>query len=135
MEEFIEGREFSCGVYSLNGEIMALPPTEIISQTGFFDYEAKYLGKSREVTPAELSVLETEEIQRWAKTVFISLGCKTLSRIDFILKSNVFYFLEANTTPGMTNESLVPQQVRSAGMDVAWFINSLITERLMGHKN
>jgi len=135
VEEFIEGREFSCGVYSLNGEIMALPPTEIISQTGFFDYEAKYLGKSREVTPAELSVLETEEIQRWAKTVFISLGCKTLSRIDFILKSNVFYFLEANTTPGMTNESLVPQQVRSAGMDVAWFINSLITERLMGHKN
>ena len=130
VEEFISGREFSCGVYILNGETIPLPPTEIISQTDFFDYDAKYMGKSKEVTPADLSKEQTLEIQAWSKKIFIALGCKTLSRVDFILNGNTFYFLEANTTPGMTNESLVPQQVRAAGMDVAWFINSLIGERL-----
>jgi D-alanine-D-alanine ligase len=130
VEEFIEGREFSCGVYEMKGETIALPPTEIISQTDFFDYEAKYMGKSKEVTPAELTKEETLEIQYWSKKIFIAVGCKTLSRIDFILKDHTFYLLEVNTTPGMTNESLVPQQVRAAGMNVAWFINSLIEERL-----
>jgi D-alanine-D-alanine ligase len=130
VEEFIEGREFSCGVYELAGETKALLPTEIISHTGFFDYEAKYMGKSNEVTPADLSAEQTQEIQFWATKLFLALGCKTLSRIDFILKNNTFYFLEANTTPGMTNESLVPQQVRAVGMDVSWFINALIGERL-----
>jgi len=130
VEEFISGREFSCGVYSLNNEIIALPPTEIISMTGFFDYEAKYKGQSREVTPAELTADQTKEIQFWSRKIYMALGCKTLSRIDFILHGEVFYFLEANTTPGMTNESLVPQQVRAAGMDVANFINSLIADRL-----
>lgn len=130
VEEFISGREFSCGVYSLENNIIALPPTEIISMTDFFDYEAKYKGLSREVTPAELSVEQTKEIQFWSRQIYIALGCKTLSRIDFILHDDVFYFLEANTTPGMTNESLVPQQVRAAGMDVANFINSLIADRL-----
>jgi D-alanine-D-alanine ligase len=130
VEEFIEGREFSCGVYTLKGETTSLPPTEIISETDFFDYEAKYLGKSNEVTPADLSPEKTLEMQQWAKKIFLALGCKTLSRIDFILKGDTFYFLEANTTPGMTNESLVPQQVRAAGMDVSWFINALIADRL-----
>ena len=130
VEEFISGREFSCGVYELNGQTIALPPTEIISQTDFFDYEAKYMGKSSEVTPADLSETQTLELQNLSKDVFIALGCKTLARIDFILNHQTFYFLEANTTPGMTNESLVPQQVRAAGMDVAWFVNSLINERL-----
>lgn len=130
VEEFISGREFSCGVYTLNGNTHALPPTEIISQTGFFDYEAKYQGKSKEVTPAELSADQTADIQFWSKTLYMALGCKTLSRIDFILNGTDFYFLEANTTPGMTNESLVPQQVRAAGMDVAHFINQLIADRL-----
>ncbi|MFM9945376.1 MAG: D-alanine--D-alanine ligase, partial [Bacteroidia bacterium] len=135
VEEFIKGREFSCGVYELKGETIALPPTEIISQTDFFDYDAKYMGKSNEVTPADLSKEQTLEIQRWSKKIFLALGCKTLSRIDFILNEGKFYFLEANTTPGMTNESLVPQQVRAAGMDVAWFINSLIAERLKAVAN
>jgi len=130
VEEFIEGREFSCGVYESGGKTIALPPTEIISQTDFFDYQAKYEGKSREVTPAELSVSQTSEIQEWSKKIFIALGCRTLSRIDFILKNGSFYFLEANSTPGMTNESLVPQQVRAAGMDVSKFINNLIFEGL-----
>lgn len=135
VEEFIAGREFSCGVFELNGETIALPPTEIISQTDFFDYDAKYMGKSKEVTPANLTKEQTLEIQHWSKKVFLALGCKTLSRIDFILNGDTFYFLEANTTPGMTNESLVPQQVRAAGMDVAWFINSLIAERLKAVAN
>ena len=130
VEEFIEGREFSCGVYELQGETKALLPTEIISHTGFFDYEAKYMGKSNEVTPADLSLEKTKEIQYWATKLFLALGCKTLSRFDFILNNGTFYFLEANTTPGMTNESLVPQQVRAVGMDVSWFINALIGERL-----
>ncbi len=130
VEEFISGREFSCGVYELNGETIALPPTEIISQTDFFDYDAKYMGKSSEVTPADLSDSQTLEIQHWSKKVFIALGCKTLSRIDFILNDKTFYFLETNTTPGMTNESLVPQQVRATGKNLPWFINSLINERL-----
>jgi len=130
VEEFISGREFSCGVYTLNSQTKALPPTEIISMTGFFDYDAKYKGKSNEVTPAQLSIEQTKEIQYWSREIYLALGCKTLSRIDFILHADEFYFLEANTTPGMTNESLVPQQVRAEGMDVANFINSLIADRL-----
>lgn len=134
VEEFIEGREFSCGVYQLNGETIALPPTEIISQTGFFDYEAKYMGKSKEVTPAELSDEQTKEMQNRAVKIFNAAGCRTLSRVDFILNKEKFYFLEVNTTPGMTNESLVPQQVRAAGMDVSEFINKLIEEQIRQQK-
>ena len=130
VEEYIVGREFSCGVYQLNGETIALPPTEIISQTEFFDYEAKYLGKSREVTPADLTLSQTQEIQKWAINIFKAVACSTLSRIDFILNNEIFYFLEVNTTPGMTNESIVPQQVRAAGLKVDEFINNLIEEKL-----
>lgn len=130
VEEFIAGREFSCGVYQLAGETKALPPTEIISETDFFDYNAKYLGKSNEVTPADLSVELTRQIQHLSLTVFKALACKTLSRMDFILKEGSFYFLEANTTPGITNESLVPQQLRAAGIDVPTFFNSILAERL-----
>ncbi|NUM30946.1 MAG: D-alanine--D-alanine ligase [Bacteroidetes bacterium] len=134
VEEYIEGREFSCGVYQLNGKTTALPPTEIISQTGFFDYEAKYMGKSSEVTPANLSEEKTAEMQSWAVKIFNATGCRTLSRVDFILNNDTFYFLEVNTTPGMTNESLVPQQVRAAGMDVSVFINKLIEEQILQQK-
>ncbi|MCC6722747.1 MAG: D-alanine--D-alanine ligase [Bacteroidia bacterium] len=135
VEEFIHGREFSCGVYQLEGKTKALPPTEIISQTDFFDYEAKYLGKSIEITPANINNNLTTEMQNWAIKIFEAVGCSTLSRIDFILNNDTFYFLEVNTTPGMTNESIVPQQVRAAGMNVEDFINKLIDEKFRASSN
>lgn len=135
VEEFIQGREFSCGVYQLEGKTKALPPTEIISQTDFFDYEAKYLGKSSEITPANINNNLTTEMQNWAIKIFEAVGCSTLSRIDFILNNDTFYFLEVNTTPGMTNESIVPQQVRAAGMKVEDFINKLIDEKFRASSN
>ncbi|MCB9252698.1 MAG: D-alanine--D-alanine ligase [Flavobacteriales bacterium] len=130
VEEFIEGREFSCGAYELNGEVVSLPPTEIISSTGFFDYEAKYLGKSKEITPADLSPELTRKIRELTGLIFVETNCSAMARVDFILKGDDFYFLEINTVPGMTAESILPQQVKAMGQSIEWLLNALIDERL-----
>lgn len=135
IEEFIDGREITNGVYMDGGELIALPVTEIISDNEFFDYEAKYLGKSKEICPAEISNQLTIQIQEISKDIYRFLGCKGLVRMDYILagdqtkdetKNFGIYFLEMNVVPGMTKESLIPQQVRVAGMAYSDFFNILI---------
>ena len=115
IEAFMKGREVACGVVKTGKKTLVLPVTEIISKNEFFDYEAKYSsGKSEEVTPALMPVNITEEIQRMSSVIYDLLGCKGIVRIDFIVVGDNPFFLEINTVPGMTEESLVPQQAKAA---------------------
>jgi D-alanine-D-alanine ligase len=129
VEEFIKGREYSRGIARLKGKIVVLPGTEIISHKEFFDYEAKYTaGASEEITPADLSPEQNKKIADILTEIYLRLNCKGMVRIDFILLdgSQEFYFIEVNTTPGQSSASLVPQQVRAAGMDLMEFYGDLI---------
>lgn len=128
-EEFVKGREFSIGVYATHGEINALPLTEIISSKEFFDYEAKYTpGVSNEVTPAELEDEYVQQIKETAIKIYSILNCKGICRVDFILEegSRDLYFLEINTIPGQSENSIVPQQVRASGKTLVEFYGELI---------
>jgi D-alanine-D-alanine ligase len=117
IEEFMNGREVACGVVKTKNKEVILPVTEIISKNEFFDYEAKYLpGKSDEITPADIPVEVTKEIQRLSSLVYDLLDCSGIVRVDFILINLKPYFLEINTVPGMTEESLVPKQIKAAGL-------------------
>jgi D-alanine-D-alanine ligase len=129
VEEFIKGREYSRGIARLKGKITVLPATEIISHKEFFDYEAKYTaGASEEITPADLSPEQNDKIAEILTEIYLRLNCKGMVRIDFILLegSEDFYFIEVNTTPGQSSASLIPQQVRAAGMDLMEFYGDLI---------
>ncbi len=126
VEQFIPGREFSNGVYCDKGRVVVLPVTEIISGNEFFDYEAKYLGKSDEVCPAQISHELTAAIQSASEKIYRYLGCSGLVRIDYIVDGDKIYFLEMNTVPGMTKMSIVPRQVEVSGMDLDGFFNVLI---------
>lgn len=133
IEEFVKGREFSIGVYRTNGELNALPLTEIISTKEFFDYEAKYTpGLTSEVTPAVVEPRYATLMAETAKKIYDVLNCKGICRVDFILEddSRDLYFLEINTIPGQSENSIVPQQVRAKGMTLLAFYDSLIEECL-----
>tara|TARA_A200000113_G_scaffold201860_1_gene195881 strand:- start:1387 stop:1950 length:564 start_codon:yes stop_codon:yes gene_type:complete len=111
-EENIEGREVTCGVYRNSKGIQALPITEIISENEYFDYDAKYHGKSKEVTPADLTALITNEIQSLTKEVYGILGMKGIVRMDYIVNdAGIPFLIEINSVPGMSKESIVPQMV------------------------
>ena len=126
VEEYIQGREMTNGVYEYNGELVRLPVTEIISNNEFFDYEAKYLGASREICPAEITSELSERIINTSHQIYRYLGCRGVVRVDYIVRGDEIYFLEINTVPGMTEMSLVPQQVRAAGMTIREFLNQLL---------
>lgn len=128
IEEFIQGRELTNGIM---GDIR-LPVTEIIPHRDceFFDYKAKYNGASSEVTPAAISPELTSRIQEESAHIYDYLGCKGVVRMDYIVRDDAIYFLEVNTIPGMTQMSLVPQQIRAAGRSVSEFMDTLITRAL-----
>ena len=126
IEEEIIGREISVGVVNYKNEIIALPPTEIISYNTFFDYEAKYKGESDEITPAEISKEEEIIIKKKSIEIYKFLKLSGFSRSDFILKNNIFYFLEINTNPGLTKESILPQQARAANINLYDLFNSVL---------
>lgn len=121
VESFLAGREFSNGVFRKNGEVVALPITEIIPETEWFDFAAKYEGKSEEVTPAALSESETTACQTWSKLLYKIFECKGAVRFDYILSDGKFCFLEGNTIPGLSEASLLPQQAVAAGYSLADF--------------
>ena len=117
VEAFMNGREVACGVVRANGKGIVLPVTEIISSNEFFDYEAKYTpGKSQEVTPAEMPDELINRIQVLSSRVYEILGCKGIVRVDFIVVNDDPLFLEINTVPGMTMESIIPRQANAAGI-------------------
>ncbi len=117
IEAFMKGREVACGVVKAKSKTLVLPVTEIISKNEFFDYEAKYTpGKSAEITPAKMPARWTEEIQQLSSRIYDLLGCRGIVRVDFIIVGDRPNFLEINTIPGMTDESLVPKQALAAGI-------------------
>lgn len=131
-ETFVAGRELTCGVMRYQGEPVALPITEIIPHREFFDYAAKYEGASSEETPARLSAAEAALIQEKARLVYEALQCRGIVRVDFILTSEGEpFFLEVNTVPGFSEQSIIPQQLRAAGYREGEVLYGLIQEALV----
>lgn len=128
VEKVIRGREITIGVVEMNEKTRGLPPTEILlADNRDFDYEGKYLGQgSREITPAQLPASVLDEAQRLAVLVHKYLGLVGYSRADMILADDGFYFLEINTLPGMSKNSLIPQQLAVAGIPMKDFLGELI---------
>jgi len=118
IESFLDGTEVSVGVINFKGEIKVLPITEIVSENDFFDYEAKYLGKSKEIKPARISEELKVKIENVAKRAYEVLKMKGFSRSEFIIVNNEPHMLEMNTIPGLTTESILPQQAREAGISL-----------------
>lgn len=134
VEEYIEGREFTCGVIERyrNHDLYALPPTEIIPPPGttFFSEAVKYDGSTKEVCPASLSRSLTTRIEDAAKAIHQTLGLRQYSRSDFILKDDRLYFLEINTLPGLTDESLFPKALHAVGSNHKEFVRHLVYDAL-----
>ena len=130
IEGFLKGREFSNGVFRKGDEVIILPITEIISKNDFFDFQAKYENESQEVTPANLSKKDTAKCQALSKKIYQALGGKGMVRMDYIKMGNSFYFLEANSIPGFSEQSLFPQQIVGAGMTVKEVLDAVVDERL-----
>lgn len=118
IESFLDGVEVSVGVINYKGETKVLPITEIVSENDFFDYEAKYLGKSKEITPARISEELKVKIENISKKAYETLKMKGFSRSEYIIVNNEPYMLEMNTVPGLTNESILPQQANEAGISL-----------------
>lgn len=126
VEQGVKGRELTCAVYKTYDGPQALPVIEIVTDNEYFDYDAKYNGHSKEICPAPVSEEEKLLLQNTSKKIYAFLGCKGLVRMDFILTDNGLYFLEVNITPGMTSASLVPKMVKTAGIEMTDFLNSVI---------
>ncbi len=126
IESFLDGKEVSVSVIEYKGKIEVLPITEIVSENDFFDYEAKYEGKSKEITPARISKLEKNKIIQTARKVYRILNMSGFSRSEFILVNGEPYFLEINTVPGMTEESLLPQQAKEASISLTDLFDNAI---------
>ena len=125
-EEAIVGREVTNGIFTDRGKIVNLPVTEIVTEREFFDFEAKYQGLSKEICPAPLPPHITEQIQQMTTHIYPFMGCSGLVRMDYILKGEEIFFLEMNMVPGMTPMSLIPAQVRAAGIEIKEFFTALI---------
>jgi len=131
VEEFIDGMELAVGACELNGKFVPFLPTEVIPNGDFFDYDSKYLvGGATEITPARISADKTAELQKLTAKLYKLIGCHGIVRIDFILKNNEFYFLEANTVPGMTETSFIPQQLNAMGLKLSDVVSQIIEQDL-----
>ncbi|CEN47438.1 D-alanine--D-alanine ligase [Capnocytophaga canis] len=130
IESFLSGREISVGVMRLNGKTTVMGHTEIISENDFFDYEAKYLGKSKEITPALLSDELIERIDGLTIKIYDILNMKGFSRIDYIIMDNIPHFIEINTNPGLSPQSIFPQQVAHKGLNFSDLLDSEINSAL-----
>lgn len=130
VEEFISGREFTIGVFKNKNEVLVLPITEIVTHNEFFDFEAKYQGKSEETTPAKIDAAMQQSLETAAKRVYELLNCRGVVRIDFIYdtKEGKPYMLEVNTVPGQSEASVIPQQVRAMGGSLKDFYTAVIEQ-------
>lgn len=126
VEQGVVGRELTCAAYRDGDEVRALPPIEIVTDNDYFDYDAKYNGHSQEICPAPVTDQECALLQETTCRIYHQLGCEGVVRIDYIMSDEGLYFLEVNTIPGMTSASLVPKMVRTAGMDMTSFLNTII---------
>lgn len=130
VEEFIEGREVSCGVMVAGGKEYIFPVTELICDNEFFDYEAKYQGAAREVTPADLPSGVTKALNEATLSIYKAMGCRGVARVDFIIKGETPYMIEINTVPGMSARSIIPQQAEAMGMGLTELFDIIIGDTL-----
>lgn len=135
VEEFIDGTEVTCGLIRYGEELLVFPLTEIIPKNEFFDYEAKYtIGMADEITPARIPEEAAIEVKRLSSFLYNKLICRGIVRVDFILRGNDCYFIELNTVPGMSEASIVPQQIRAAGMKETDVFTLAIENALKGDR-
>ena len=132
VEEMIQGREFTVGVFRAEGSIQVLPITEVVTHNDFFDFEAKYEGKSSETTPAAIKEEWKEVLENTAAKIYTVFNCSGVVRIDFIYneEANKAFMLEINTIPGQSDASVIPQQVRAKGWNLTDFYTKLVEEAL-----
>jgi D-alanine-D-alanine ligase len=130
IESFLQGTEVSIGVITFQSRVRVLAPTEIITDEDFFDFSAKYEGKSEEITPARLGESQHQALRIAAEKVYSALGMKGMSRSDFIFVGDVPHFLEINTVPGLTEESLLPQQAKHAGISLRDLFGNALVEAM-----
>ena len=129
VESYVKGTELSCGLLKTKKEEIIFPVTEIISKNEFFDYEAKYTdGKSDEITPANISEEIHKKCRQLSSEIYDYLNCRGIVRVDFILKGNQLFFLELNSIPGMSKESIIPKQIKAAGMKMEDIIEKVIED-------
>jgi len=130
IESFLDGTEVSVGVIKYKGKTKVLPITEIVSKNDFFDYKAKYLGESEEITPARISKEQEIKVNKVAKKVYDVLKMTGFSRSEYIFKDGEPHLLELNTVPGLTKESILPQQAAQAGISLPELFDNAIEEAL-----
>jgi len=130
IESFLDGKEVSVGVMNYKKEIKVFGITELITENDFFDYEAKYEGKSKEITPANISKIQQNNVTKIAKKIYQKLGIKGLSRSEFIFVDNTPYFLELNSIPGLTKESIFPKQVKINGISLQELFTDIIQQAI-----
>lgn len=127
IESFLKGTEVTCGVYRSENGINALPLTEIYTENEYFDFEAKYLGKSEEITPARVSEEIKDKVQATAKKIYQLLQLKSISRIDFMIVNNEPFVIEVNTTPGFSPASIVPKMIACSGKSIQEFWSEILS--------
>ena len=131
IEQFIDGKEFTVGVVKTGHRKLVLPVTEVIPKNEFFNYESKYIpGMAEEITPARISEELTMKVQGLSSSIYDLCSCSGIVRIDYILKGDIFYFLEMNTVPGMTETSFIPQQIKAMGLNLTDLLTDIIQDGL-----
>lgn len=135
VEQAIEGTEISIGCYKTRNKVVALPATEVVTDNDFFDYDAKYNGQVKEITPARINPETAERVAKLTSHIYDILHCNGIIRIDYIIARGIgsdgqpadkIYMLEVNTTPGMTPTSFIPQQVKAAGLDIKDVLTDIV---------
>ena len=130
IESYLDGTEVSIGVMKFKDEIKVFGITELVTENDFFDYEAKYEGKSKEITPANISQIQRNNVSKIAKKIYQKLGVKGLSRSEFIFVGNTPYFLELNSIPGLTKESIFPKQVKISGISLKELFTEIVQQAI-----
>jgi D-alanine-D-alanine ligase len=136
VQEFIPGVEITCGIYEKEGQLIPLPLTEVVPKNEFFDYEAKYKGKSDEITPARISPELAKECTDLSLDLYRKFNCRGIVRFDYILtpegfgQGSRYYFLEVNTIPGLTEASIVPQQAAYMGISLSQLFTDVLNEAI-----
>lgn len=131
VEGFLDGMEISQGIYKTKEKTVVLPATEVVTSNDFFDYDAKYNGQVKEITPARLSPETAAKVSAETARIYELLHANGIIRIDYIISKDsegcdVVNMLEINTTPGMTATSFIPQQVRAAGLDIKEVLTEIV---------
>ncbi len=130
IETFLKGTEVTCGIHNFNRTLTTFPATEIVSENDFFDFEAKYNGKSQEITPARISKDVAKKVAEKTKEIYQLLGLDGIARIDYIIQQGQPYVIEANTVPGLSEESIIPQQAKQLGISLKELFTAAVKHAL-----